>query len=123
VVAESYHEGWTAEAEGRRLPVVRVNGDFLGCVVDTGSHRVSLRFRPRSLVLGRQVTLLGLALTAATAGGLLVPRRPRPSPAEAGRRVHAGESAPAAPMAAGAWGRAAGLNAGSRTVRIEARPE
>jgi hypothetical protein len=77
VVSERYHPGWHAVVDGQPQPVLRVNGDFLGCLVgeeigeiDHGRnaavepHRVELRFMPRSLWLGRLVSLLGIGLTA-----------------------------------------------------------
>jgi hypothetical protein len=62
---ERFHDGWTATADGRPLPVVPVEGDFLGCRVDAGVRRVELRFRPRSVRDGAIVSGLGaLALAA-----------------------------------------------------------
>ena len=49
--------------------VVRVEQDFLGCVADGGTHRVELRFMPRSFVHGSIVSSLGLVLLRA---GLVV---------------------------------------------------
>jgi hypothetical protein len=62
VVAESYHRGWQASVEGRAAPVIRVNGDFLGCVVAAGNHRVRLEFRPPSLRAGKILSGCGLGL-------------------------------------------------------------
>ena len=62
VVSESYHPGWKAEVDGRPQPVLRANGDFLGCVVGAGAHEVVLEFRPQSLRRGRLVSCLGLTL-------------------------------------------------------------
>ena len=42
--------------------VYRVNGDFLGCVVEPGNSEVRLEFHPDSLFRGRLVTLAGLGL-------------------------------------------------------------
>ena len=44
--------------------MVRVEGDFLGCVVDAGAHHVDLRFMPRSFVYGSIVSAIGAALVA-----------------------------------------------------------
>ena len=52
--------GWRATLDGQPVPVERVNGDFLGCVVPTGSHAVRLQFRPVHLAVGRYVSLTGL---------------------------------------------------------------
>ena len=46
------------------LPMIRVEDDFLGCVVDAGVHRVTLRFMPRSFVYGSIVSAIGAALLA-----------------------------------------------------------
>ncbi len=60
VVAESFHRGWRAEVDGRPTEVLRVNGDFLGCVVEPGQQRVSLKFQPASLIWGRRLSLIGI---------------------------------------------------------------
>jgi hypothetical protein len=60
VTTESFHEGWTATSAGRKLPVVRVNGDFLGCVVDGAVDKVVLEFRPASLRRGATLSACGL---------------------------------------------------------------
>jgi uncharacterized membrane protein YfhO len=44
--------------------MVRVERDFLGCLVDRGAHRVTLRFLPRSFVYGSIVSAIGAALVA-----------------------------------------------------------
>jgi hypothetical protein len=62
VVADSFHPGWRAQVAGQDRPVVRVNGDFMGCVVPPGEHLVRWRFEPDSLRLGRWVSGLGLGL-------------------------------------------------------------
>jgi len=62
VVSESYHRGWRARVDGAARPIHRVYGDFMGCVVEPGTHEVVLRFQPRSLSAGRRLTCLGLVL-------------------------------------------------------------
>jgi hypothetical protein len=47
-----------------------VEGDFLGCVLDGGVHRVRLRFMPRSFVYGSLMSAAGAVLLA----GLLIAR-------------------------------------------------
>jgi hypothetical protein len=75
VTTESYHDGWVATVDGRVIPIVRVDGDFLGCVVDAGQHQVDLRFRPWSLQLGRMISFGGLGLLLCAFA--LAARRPR----------------------------------------------
>lgn len=65
VLAEGYHNGWTARVDGRPAPVVRINGDFQGCVVLAGQHEVDFRFAPRSLRIGGCLSVAGLVLTGA----------------------------------------------------------
>jgi hypothetical protein len=73
-ISERFHAGWVATADGQPLPVVRINGDFLACVVEAGSHHIELRFEPRSFTLGRLVSVIGLA---ALAVGAVIIRRER----------------------------------------------
>mgnify|MGYP001227065231 FL=1 len=58
---ESYDAGWLATLDGADVPVVRVNGDFLGCVVEAGTRHVRFEFRPRSLRMGGLISVFGLA--------------------------------------------------------------
>jgi hypothetical protein len=80
VVSESFHSGWQAAVDGRPQPVLRVNGDFMGCPLAAGRHDVVFEFRPRSLALGWLDCCLGLGfLGACFCGGL---RRPAPPDVE-----------------------------------------
>ena len=67
---ERFHDGWSATIDGAPVPMVRVEGDFLGCLVDSGVHRVDLRFMPRSFVYGSILSAIGAALLA----GVLIVR-------------------------------------------------
>jgi hypothetical protein len=62
VVSESHDPGWRVQIDGAPVEVERVNGDFLGCVVPAGRHRVEFTFRPASLVLGRAISGIGLVV-------------------------------------------------------------
>ena len=59
VVSEGFDDGWTATLDGQPIPVERVNGDFIGCVVPAGEHDVAFRFRPAYRVPGLIISLLG----------------------------------------------------------------
>ena len=65
VISESFHPGWRATVDGVERPVLRVNGDFLGCVVGPGTSDVRFDFRPASLQSGRALTAGGLSLWVA----------------------------------------------------------
>jgi len=62
ILAESFHGGWQASVDGAPAPVLRVNGDFLGCLVAPGIGRVVFEFRPRGLWVGRLLSACGLSL-------------------------------------------------------------
>ena len=62
VVAEGYHAGWRAEIDGSSQQVYRLNGDFMGCLVEEGKHRVVLSFQPASLDRGRLASYIGLSV-------------------------------------------------------------
>ena len=62
VVADSFHPDWRATVDGQAVPIVRVNGDYFGCVVPAGEHLVQMRFLPESLRTGAIVTFCGLGL-------------------------------------------------------------
>ena len=71
-VSESFHPGWNATVDGTEQRVIRVYGDFMGCVVEAGAHEVVLRFQPASLRIGKRLSCLGMLL--AVAGFLLLRR-------------------------------------------------
>jgi len=62
VTTESFESNWRVAVDGRPQAIVRVNGDFLGCVVEAGKHLVRFELRPRCRELGMIVSLCGLGL-------------------------------------------------------------
>jgi hypothetical protein len=69
VVAESCHPGWTVAIDGQPGELIRVYGDFMGCIVEDGPHEVCLQWRPESLRRGIAVTCLGVLLLVFWIGG------------------------------------------------------
>jgi hypothetical protein len=67
VLAESFHPGWRARIDGADVRVLRVNGDFIGVVVEPGVHELGLSFAPRSFALGCWTSLAGIAIVLAVA--------------------------------------------------------
>src|SRR5262249_38521943 len=61
VLSESFHHGWRLTVDGKRGPVYRAYGDFMGCLVPAGRHRVALRVRPASRAVGLWVSAVALA--------------------------------------------------------------
>jgi hypothetical protein len=64
-VAESWHRGWKVRVDGVDAPLLRVNGDFMGCVLEPRTHEVQFQFQPFSLALGKILSLIGVAVLAA----------------------------------------------------------
>jgi hypothetical protein len=76
-LSERFDDGWRATIDGAPASPIRVNGDFLGVVLDRGAHVVELRYEPQAFARGEIVTLAGfLALVA----GLVVMLRRGSSP-------------------------------------------
>jgi hypothetical protein len=65
VIAESHHPGWQLRIDGAPAPIERVYGDFMGAVIEAGEHRVALDFAPRSVAIGRLLSLTGLGMLGA----------------------------------------------------------
>lgn len=64
-LSERFDDGWRATIDGAPASPIRVNGDFLGVVLDRGAHVVELRYESRAFARGEIVTLAGsLALVA-----------------------------------------------------------
>ena len=78
VLSESWHEGWHAVIDGDARPVARVNGDFMGCILEPGDHDVEFEFQPRSLRLGTRLSALAAGLTLLACLGTLRGYRVRP---------------------------------------------
>ncbi len=70
VLSESYHHGWRASVDGGPANVYRVNGDFMGCLVAAGEHRVVVQFAPDSLRHGWLLSCLGLGMVSVCFFGL-----------------------------------------------------
>jgi hypothetical protein len=70
VVSEVYYPaGWSATIDGAEVPIHRVNYLVRGIVVPAGAHDVQMRFAPRSVRIGYQISL---GATLLTYGGMLV---------------------------------------------------
>jgi len=66
VFSERYHTSWKVTVDGKPEKITRVNGDFLGCVVDKGHHKISFKYSSDSLKKGIYASLIGLAFLCAT---------------------------------------------------------
>jgi hypothetical protein len=64
VVTEGFAPGWRARVDGRGTPVLRANTVFRSVRVPAGRHRVSLRYRPLSVMAGAALSACGLLAAA-----------------------------------------------------------
>lgn len=62
VVGGTWFPGWEGSVDGQPTEIVRVNGILRGMHVPRGHHRVEMRYRPRSLAIGAQISVLSLVL-------------------------------------------------------------
>jgi hypothetical protein len=71
VLSEMFEDRWSATLDGASARVEQVNGDFLGCVVPAGVHKVILEFDPRYREVGGPISIAATAVVAllAAAGG------------------------------------------------------
>jgi hypothetical protein len=60
VLSDVYFPGWRARVDQRLVPIYQVNGAMRGVAVPKGLHTVTMRYRPKSVILGAVLTLLGI---------------------------------------------------------------
>ena len=63
IVSDNWFPGWVATVDGQSAPVHRVDVTFRGIVVGGGTHSIVMRYRPRSVIVGFLLFLIGVALT------------------------------------------------------------
>jgi hypothetical protein len=71
VLSEGYDTGWQVRIDRQPAMLERINGDFFGCVMDGGTHRVDFEYAPAGLRTGKIVSLFALLLTLLLAFGPL----------------------------------------------------
>jgi hypothetical protein len=62
VLADVYYPGWELTINGKPAPIHRVNRLMRGAAVSAGHYRLVYTFAPRSFLVGRVVSILGLAV-------------------------------------------------------------
>ena len=75
VISETWYPGWSATVDGSAATLYETDGAIRGVVVDAGTHRVELRYRPWSVYVGAAMSFFGLLL-----GLWLIVRMPRSVP-------------------------------------------
>jgi len=59
VVADAWFPGWTATVDGSPAAILQASGKVRGVVVDSGVHKVVMRYRPKNLYVGAMLTAMG----------------------------------------------------------------
>jgi uncharacterized membrane protein YfhO len=62
VLRDSWYPGWIATVDGKKAPILRVNGCFRGVIVPAGEHKVRFLYRPVLVYISGAVSLLSLLL-------------------------------------------------------------
>ena len=62
ILSEVWYPGWRVRVDGQKQPLYRVDGVVRGVYLEPGTHVVTWRYRPASLVWGGAVTLVALAV-------------------------------------------------------------
>ena len=60
IEADSFFPDWVATVDGKPSPLYNADGFLRGVVVEAGSHRIEMRYRPKSVYWGAAFTALGL---------------------------------------------------------------
>ncbi len=63
VVSETFYPGWEATVDGKPEPIDEVFGALRGVVLESGSHRVEMRYRPGVVRLGAWLSFPAIALS------------------------------------------------------------
>ena len=62
VLRDSWYPGWMAIVEGKKVPILRVNGCFRGVIVPAGEHKIRFLYRPILVYASGAVSLLTVLL-------------------------------------------------------------
>jgi hypothetical protein len=60
IAGETFSPGWQAIVDGKPADIHEAYSVVRGVVVDAGSHRIEMRYRPRSVLIGTIMTASGL---------------------------------------------------------------
>lgn len=72
VLTDAWHPNWSARVDGQSALLGRVNEAFRGVPLPAGRHVIEMTYAPRTLALGKALSVLGIMLCAAI---LLLGRR------------------------------------------------
>jgi len=61
VLSEAWYPGWEARLDGKQVPIYIADAAFRGVMLPTGTHQVTMDFRPRILVYSAVLSAIFLA--------------------------------------------------------------
>ena len=62
VLSETWYPGWTANVDGAAATIYEADGAIRGVVVEAGTHRITLQYRPMSVYAGALLSLVGAVI-------------------------------------------------------------
>jgi len=62
IVSEPFYPGWKAYVDGQEQPIHEVFEALRGVVIEAGSHRVEMRYRPSVVAIGAGLSCSGIAV-------------------------------------------------------------
>ncbi|HYV63442.1 MAG TPA: YfhO family protein [Bryobacteraceae bacterium] len=62
ILSETFYPGWEATVDGRPQPIYEVFGALRGVVLESGSHRVEMRYRPAVAGMGAALSFSSMAV-------------------------------------------------------------
>jgi hypothetical protein len=60
ILSETFFPGWQATIDGRDAKIYEADATLRGVVVESGTHRIQMRYRPITVYAGAVLTTLGL---------------------------------------------------------------
>lgn len=66
-IAVPYSDGWSAWIDGKRSPVFRCGGLYMGVALEAGEHKLEMRYETPGLRLGALISLIAIAATVVIA--------------------------------------------------------
>lgn len=70
VLLDSFYPGWTAQVDGRGVPIERANHHFRAVYLEPGRHSVVFSYSPDSFETGLRISLASLGLLSVVLAGL-----------------------------------------------------
>jgi hypothetical protein len=61
-VSDTYDPGWSASVDGKTVQIIKANHAFRAVYLPPGKHNIIMSFTPKGYLLGRNLTLCGLAV-------------------------------------------------------------